>query len=260
MNVAVFAHRLLCLAALGLHLPAAAEPATLSGDFRSWGVARFARADGATLEIEREGIHAYGGDDEWVGRRALGADPFVGDGPAPERFTVTSLRLAWGHMLAAHEQLRFSAQYDTVNDELAQTRPASNYVAAVGWRGAYTATGRARIGGRVYVGEESMDRSGDPTLGRRYFGMSADGSYALFKDHSPFLSLRLQRSDYSDGQTGELMRGSEDLSQFAAGWDWQVYPSWHVRAQAEYALNKSNLSLYEYDANRLFFSTRFDFR
>lgn len=235
------------------------------GDDRSWGVARFAVTANPPLELQ-EGVNVYGGDDDWISHRALGIDPLPGTGPAAERFTVTSLGIAWRHMLATHEQLRFSAQYDDVSDERVQARAASNYFATVGWRGAYTAAGRARIGGSVYFGEESIDRSADRAFGRRYVGVSADGSYALFKHHSPFLSLRLQRSDYDDASAyagtagGPLLRGSEEFSQFAAGWDWQVYPRWRVRAQAEYALNKSNLSLYEYDANRLFFSTRFDFR
>lgn len=264
MNAAVLARCLVCTALLGAHRLAVAEPATVLGDHRSWGVARFAVATNAAPEWEQEGVSVYGGEDELADPRSLGLDPLTAAGGAPEPLTVTSLGVAWRHMLATHAQLRFSAQYDDVGDERVQARAASNYFATVGWRGAYTAAGRARIGGSVYIGEESVDRSADRAFGRRYFGVSADGSYALFKDHSPFLSLRLQRSDYDDASAyagaGRLWRGSEEFSQFAAGWDWQVYPSWHVRAQAEYALNKSELLLYEYDANRLFFSTRFDFR
>lgn len=254
-----------CVALLAVPITACAEAgAFVGGDYRSWGVARFSIADDPAAELDHGGINIHGAEDRSIVPRALGIDSLVAGTLAPERLRVTRLKVAWRHRLDADEQLRFSAQYGDVSDELVPARQASHYVAAVGWRGAYTAAGRARIGGSVFVGEEGLNRSGDRTLGRRFFGVSADGSYALLKDHSPFLSLRLQRSDYgvngAGAGTGELARGSEDLSQFAAGWDWQVYPSWHVRAEAEYALNKSNLSLYEYDANRLFFSTRFDFR
>lgn len=267
MDAALITRWVFCICLVAAHRPVLAEPATLLGDYRSWGVARFAVAEHPSLASEQEGVNVYGGEEELVMPGPAGIDSPMGASSTLERLTVTSLGFAWRHMLAAHGQLRFSAQYDDVNDERTQAHAASNYFAVVGWRGAYTAAGRARIGGSVYIGEENVDRSTIRALGRRYFGLSADGSYALFKDHSPFLSLRLQRSDYEDasaygdrGHARPFLRGGEEFSQFAAGWDWQVYPSWHVRAQAEYALNKSDFSLYDYDANRLFFSTRFDFR
>lgn len=249
------------LAAILLGLPpvAAAELGSRLSDLRAWGVARFAGAERAWLDGEYAGANASLGEDDVLG---VYADPFGREGFAPERAAVTSLGIAWRLPLAAHERLRFSAQYDDVSNAHTFTHTASNYFAAVDWRGAYTAARRAHIGGSVYVGEESAEHE----FGRRYFGLSADGSYALSHEHSPFLSLRLQRSDYADSSVPGanavpvLRGGSEELSRVAAGWDWQVYPSWHIRAQAEYALNKSNLSLYEYGANRLFFTTRFDFR
>ena len=262
----VLARSVLCLVLVGVQRLAVAEPATLLGDYRTWGVARFAQAANPPLEAEPDGVDVFGGEEALM-PPVSGIDMASAMGTVPPRLTVTSLGIAWRHMLDAHEQLRFSAQYDDVSDARIAARAASNYFATVGWRGAYSSAGRAQIGGSVYIGEESADHSSAYALGRRYFGVRADGSYALFKDHGPFLSLRLQRSDYDDavadgGSTDarQVLRGSEELSQFSAGWDWQVYPSWHVRAQAEYALNKSDLSLYDYDANRLFFSTRFDFR
>lgn len=234
------------------------------GDYRPWGVARFVFAGDAPLEAEPDTVNIYGGeavfDDAYFAAPVPAATAPAKMDVLTERLTVTSLGVAWRHQIAARQQLKASAQYDDLAYDTEQPRTASGYSAALDWRGAYADAGRARIGGNVFLGEETVDQDARKYFGRRYFGVSADGSYALFKDHSPFVSLRLQRVDYDDDDPGYLARRSEEYSQFAAGWNWQVHPSWHIRAQAEYALNKSNLSLYEYDANRLFFSTRFDFR
>lgn len=235
------------------------------GEYRPWGVARFAFAEETREGAgESEGVNVYGGeavigDAYFAAPRSVPAQTDT-KYAALERLTVTSLGVAWRHQLAAQQQLNVSAQYDDLAYDTEQARTASGYSAALGWRGASAGSGRARIGGSVFLGEESVDQTARKYFGRRYFGVSADGSYVLFKDHSPFVSLRLQRSDYDEEDPSYLARRSEDYSQFAAGWNWQVQPSWHIRAQAEYALNKSNLSLYQYDANRLFFTTRFDFR
>lgn len=250
---------LFVLALLSLSARAFAEAPRFDSPARAWGIARFAHTEAAWPATERAGVNLYAGEEEFDGDAHLES---VTGTPLAPRAGVTSLGIAWRHMLAAQDEVRVSARYDEISD--ART---SNYFAAIGWRGAYADAGRAHVVGSVYIGEEGADRGAERGFGRRYFGLSADGSYALFKDHSPFLSLRLQRSDYDDAAPyaagmggGELWGAHVELSQFAAGWDWQVYPRWHVRAQAEYALNKSSLSLYEYDANRLFFSTRFDFR
>lgn len=173
---------------------------------------------------------------------------------------LSTLGVEWRRQLDEQNLLNAAAQYGDYEYEAANARTAAGYSATLGWSGLYTGESRPRVGGSVFLGEEAVDQAALKYFGRRYYGVTADGSFSPYKDHSPYVSFKLQRSDYDDDDPIYLTARSEDYSRLAAGWNWQVQPNWRLRAEADYTLNKSNLSLYEYDSNRLFFSTRFDFR
>ena len=82
----------------------------------------------------------------------------------------------------------------------------------------------------------------------------------VFESHSPFVSFRMLRSEYANGDVGDTLAPSPEYSRLSAGWDWQVLPNWRLRAQAEYTLSDTAPDLYGNDRRRIFFSTRFDFR
>jgi xanthine dehydrogenase iron-sulfur cluster and FAD-binding subunit A len=59
--------------------------------------------------------------------------------------------------------------------------------------------------------------------------------------------------------TGSLLK-RENFSSFAAGWNWQVNPSWDMRAEANYRLADDSAEASELDRTQFYFSTRYGFR
>ena len=87
--------------------------------------------------------------------------------------------------------------------------------------------------------------------------------YGLWRDHAPFASLLWQRSNVEAPDNAGLVGVSlrrENFSRFAAGWNWQVNPSWDVRAEANYRLADDSAEAGEFDRTQLYFSTRYGFR
>lgn len=170
-----------------------------------------------------------------------------------------SLGLEWARRLDPRHQVSVGAQYGDLAYEVSNGFNASSVLASLGWAGDYGAN-RSHVGTSVFLGEDTIGEQAYKHLGRRYFGLAVDGSVSLFRYHTPFVSLKLQWSDYDENDPTFLVNRSDDYSRVSAGWDWQVLPNWRLRAEADRTTNTSNLSPYEYDRNRLFFSTQFDFR
>lgn len=118
----------------------------------------------------------------------------------------------------------------------------------------------AQVSGTVFLGGETPRDEVYKHLGRRFYGFSLEGRFTAFRHHSPYTSFQVQRSDYDTADPAAASARWEDYSRLAAGWDWQIMPNWGLRAEANYSLNTSNESAYEYDRSELFFSTRFNFR
>ncbi len=99
--------------------------------------------------------------------------------------------------------------------------------------------GESRVIGRLYAGDEDAKERSNGYTDRRYFGLHVEGHYSVWRDHAPFASLKWQRSNVemqgNNGTTNSLLR-RESVSLFGAGWNWQVSPSWDVRAEANYRL------------------------
>lgn len=132
-------------------------------------------------------------------------------------------------------------------------------VAQIAWSSAFAGSYQPRVMGSVFLGDETAKDKGAKWFGRKYYGLSLDGSFTAFDRHTPYASLYLQRSDYDTTET--LMQARrEDYSRLAAGWDWQLRPNWGLRAEANYILNTSGLPGYDYERSKLLFSTRFDFK
>lgn len=134
--------------------------------------------------------------------------------------------------------------------------------AALLWSSQWAGGFRPGIGGSVFIGDEGVRDEAYEHLGRKYYGFTFGGEITLFRQHTPYLSYRLQR--YSSEDPLLYPSGYEDQSSVSAGWKWQVQPNWSVQAEASYGLNSDDakrvLDLYPPDRNRLFFGTRFDFR
>ena len=123
--------------------------------------------------------------------------------------------------------------------------------------------GESRVIGRLYAGDEDAKERSSGNNDRRYYGLQVEGRYGLWRDHAPFASLKWQRCNVEMlGDTGiasPLLR-RESFSHLGAGWNWQVSPSWDVRAEANYRLADDSAEAAELDRTQLYFSTRYGFR
>ena len=173
-----------------------------------------------------------------------------------------ALGVEWRRRLNSQNLLTLSAQYGDYAYAHAD-QPAgdtTNAVAAFAWSSEFTGALHPRISSSIYLGDETAKDDAYRFLGRRYYGVSLDGRFTLHPRHTPYASLRLQRSDYLTEDV--LLSGPrrEDFSRLAAGWDWQARPNWGLRAEANYSLNNSSVESFGYDRARILFTTRFDFR
>jgi hypothetical protein len=188
---------------------------------------------------------------------------------------VNALAIEWQHSMNAANSLTLSARRDSLyidstamdggstGNAGAVFRPelpvTSGTTATLSWNSLFG--NESRVSGRLYAGDEEAKASSNGE--RRYFGMHLEGRYGLWRDHAPFASLLWQRSNTeipdNTGSVGSLYR-RENFSRFAAGWNWQVSPSWDVRAEANYRLVDDSAEVGEFDRTQLYFSTRYGFR
>jgi hypothetical protein len=169
--------------------------------------------------------------------------------------------LEWRRRFGAAHELALSARRGEHGALDGNARDSSTgNVAQLAWSSAFAGNYQPRVMGSVFLGDESAKDKGPRWFGRKYFGLSLDGSFTAFEKHTPYASLLLQRSDYDATETSLSAARREDYSRLAAGWNWQVRPNWGLRAEANYVLNTSGQPGYDYERSQLLFSTRFGFK
>jgi hypothetical protein len=175
-----------------------------------------------------------------------------------------ALAIEWQHSMNASNVMTLSARrgdslYTDSTD--AESASSSGTTATLSWSSLFG--GESRIVGRLYAGDENAKERSNGNADRRYYGLHVEGRYSLWRDHAPFASLTWQRSNIempgSGGTSIPLLR-SESFSHLGAGWNWQVSPSWDVRAEANYRLADDSADAVETDRTQLYFSTRYGFR
>lgn len=172
---------------------------------------------------------------------------------------VNVLAIEWQHSLNAANLLTLSARYGDSLTSDTESSGASGTTAVFSWSSLLGS--ESRLSGRLYVGDDEAKRHA--TGDRRYFGMHLEGRYSLWRDHTPFASLRWQRTQYDTLDNGRFMASPlryESFSRVAAGWNWQVSPGWDMRAEAHYRLGDEGLDVADPDRTQLYFSTHYGFR
>jgi hypothetical protein len=176
------------------------------------------------------------------------------------------LGLRWQHRLNADHALAVSAEYGET--QLANTastatpyQDAQDSRAVLSWTSRLKWDWRPSITGSVFLGDESAHDETYRYLGRRYYGLAVGGQMILPQAHTPYVSFRLQRSQYGlyDDPPYAASR-FEDQSWLSAGWKWQVQRNLSLQAEASYGLSGPNLDPLFPERSRVFFGTRFDFR
>lgn len=224
---------------------------------------RDAKGDPAAIDrIEMDLVRFFGGEIlEWGNNRfamPLRQEQYVFG--TQRSLLVNVLAIEWQHSMNAVNLLTLSARYgDSLSSDSESLSGASGTTAILSWDSLFGS--ESSLTGKLYVGDEEakLRANGD----RRYFGMHVEGRYSLWHDHTPFASLRWQRTLYDaldhGGAFGPPLR-HENFSRFAAGWNWQVGPGWDLRAEANYRLSDENIDIPDLDRTQFYFSTHYGFR
>lgn len=180
-------------------------------------------------------------------------------GDARRSLFVNVLSIEWQHSVNAANLLTLSARFGDSFSSDAENSAVTGTSAVLSWNSLFGSD--SRLSGRLYVGDEEakLRVSGE----RRYFGMQLEGQYSLWRDHTPFASLRWQRSQYDALDNAGTTAGSlrhENSSRLAAGWNWQVNPGWDMRAEANYRIGDEGLDTPDSDRTQVYFSTHYGFR
>ncbi len=174
---------------------------------------------------------------------------------------INALAIEWQHNMNASNFLTLSARHADSLYSDAEQPGTTGTAATLSWNTLFG--GDSRVIGRLYAGDEDAKERSNGNIDRRYFGLHVEGRYGLWRDHAPFASLKWQRS-YSEGQvstgTSSSLLRRDSFSHFGAGWNWQVSPSWDVRAEANYRLADDSVEVVEPDRTQFYFSTRYGFR
>lgn len=213
----------------------------------------------------QDNVRLYG---EWGSERTPGG-PTAFDllssslDPATRRRSL--LGVSWEHRLDRLHSIAIAAEYgentlrfsalrdDTPRRDTLATR------AVVSWIGRFSGDWRPSLTSSVYLGDEAPRRLGLQSLGRTYYGFALGGELTLLGSHTPYVSLRLQRSGYD--MDDPLNNTRQDYrSLLSAGWKWQVQRGLSLHAEASYGYSGERLDLLVPERSRLFFGTRFDFR
>ena len=192
-------------------------------------------------------------------RRELATDRY---GLSPRFQELSAWGVKWQHHVGVNNSFAVTArrgQNRYTDTELPNT---TSTMASLSWTGRWQEQSEvSTLTGSIYFGDESAERASESELGRKYYGITLGGRVNVAKDHTPFLSFKLQKSDYEE----DMLQYSPILldgyySQLSAGWDWRIMRNWNIRAEANYTLNSEELDIHDYDRNRIFFGTRYDFR
>ncbi len=175
---------------------------------------------------------------------------------------VNTLGLKWQHRLNAINSFAVSAEYGEGVSVYPSTLNTQDARAAFSWTSRIPSSLRSSITGSVFLGDEMAREDIYRHLGRRYYGFEVGGSVTFFQTHTPYVSLKMQKSVYDATEDALFVSArSDDRSLLSAGWKWQVQRDLNLQAEASYGFgNPANPELYTSERSRIFFGTRFDFK
>ncbi len=171
-----------------------------------------------------------------------------------------ALGLAWTYRLEAASLISLSGQYGDYSYQDQSPQDTDSGVVALSWSQEFTTASEPRLSGSLYRGTDAAKNGLYSNFGRRYYGVAAEGSYSAFIHQRPYASVLYQHSDYDGADPGIPRVRKENFSRLAAGWNWQFRPDWGLRVEANYTVNSSNITLYEYHRSQFYISMRHDFR
>jgi hypothetical protein len=176
---------------------------------------------------------------------------------------VNVFGVTWQHRLNAMNTFAVSAEYGEGTAIYPQPLDTLDTRAALSWTSVLPSPVRPSITGSIFFGDEMAREELYRNLGRRYYGFTVGGSLTLFQSHTPYVSFKMQRSQYDTTDESLLIsQRSSDRSLLSAGWKWQVQRDFSLQAEASYGLGEASSSLdpYSLERSRILFGTRFGFK
>ncbi len=171
--------------------------------------------------------------------------------------------LEWTYTLSAAHQLMLAASRGFNGYVDQPTRDARTTAALAGWN---TTVGRAHLGVTVRYGQEDprVDFFGTPAqsnafMGRQVVALGFDASYRLSPYHVPRFGLVYQGSRHDGADPDFAVIRHDQYTYVVAGWDWRVRPDWTLRADLNFAANRSTIDLYDFDRTQVLLGVRHDF-
>lgn len=172
--------------------------------------------------------------------------------------------LEWTYALSAAQQLMLAASRSFSGYVDQPTRDTRSTAALAGWS---TTAGRARLGVNVRYGQDDprVDSFGTPAqsnafMGRQVMALGFDARYSLSPQHAPRFGVVFQDSRHDGADPDFRVVRHDQYAYVVAGWDWRVRPNWTLRADLNFAANRSNIDLYDFDRTQILLGVRHDFR
>jgi hypothetical protein len=172
----------------------------------------------------------------------------------------------WQHDLNKDSSFSLAASHsDNVYAEETLQNTTSN-MATLSWTSRFAGSKKPSLTGSVFLGDEAAAEESDELHARRYYGFSLGGQMTIFRSHTPYLQVKLQKSRYQldeELNTLEQVDGNipdpDYYSRLSAGWRWKVRGNWSVNAEANYSSSEKELN-WRFNESKIFFGTRYDFR
>ncbi len=167
--------------------------------------------------------------------------------------------LEWTYRADPANVISLVGQYGNYVYQDESVQNTDSGVAALTWARNFAVPSQPRIKASIYRGRDAAKDELYDYFGRSYYGISAEGSFAVSPRQRPYATLLYQRSNYDAADPGFPVIRVEHYSRVAAGWMWQMKPKWILRAEVSYADNHSNIDIYQYHRTLFYLSTRHDF-
>lgn len=172
--------------------------------------------------------------------------------------------LEWNYAYTARQALKLGISYGHVRYVDQPTRDARLSSAWVGWN---TVVGRTHLDFNLRYGQDDVRVDYNETLSesnafmsRQYYALGINANYRWHPRHVPRLSILLQDSQHDGTDPDFILRRQDQYLYLGVGWDWRFRPDLTLRADLNYAANRSNIDIYDYDRLQILLGARYDFR
>lgn len=182
----------------------------------------------------------------------------LGDDDGTDQFQAWGVK--WHHRVNTGNSFAVSAHMGESNYDNIDLGDTTSSMAALAWTTRLSGSNQPSLTGSVFFGDENASDENALQFDRKYYGFTVGGQLTVYRHHTPYVSFKLQRSEYIFDDALVLDSVEEDsFSRLSAGWNWQLQSNWSLKAEANYVWSESELD-WRSNRSKLFFGTRYDFR